>query len=45
MTLQAGDILFVPRNASKVLEAKIENLDYDVPLSGPLQDAAPIYIR
>jgi protein involved in polysaccharide export with SLBB domain len=45
VTLQAGDILFVPRSASKSSMQKIENLYYDVAPSAPLQDAAPIYIR
>jgi protein involved in polysaccharide export with SLBB domain len=45
VTLQADDILFVPRSASKSSMQKIENLYYDVAPSAPLQDAAPIYIR
>jgi protein involved in polysaccharide export with SLBB domain len=45
VTLQAGDILFVPDSASKSSMQKIENLYYDVPPSAPLQDAAPIFIR
>ena len=44
VTLQADDILFVPRSASKSSMQKIENLYYDVAPSAPL-DAAPIYIR
>lgn len=42
VTLQAGDILFVPNSASK---SSMKNLYYDVPPSAPLQDAAPIFIR
>ncbi len=45
VTLQAGDILFVPDSSSKSSIEKIENLYYDVPPSAPLQDAAPIFIR
>jgi len=45
VTLQADDILFVPRSATKSSMQKIENLYYDVAPSAPLQDAAPIYFR
>ena len=44
VTLQADDVLFVPRSASKSSMPKIE-IYYDVAPSAPLQDAAPIYIR
>jgi protein involved in polysaccharide export with SLBB domain len=44
VTLQANDILFVPRSASKSSMPKIE-IYYDVAPSAPMQDAAPIYIR
>ena len=44
VTLQADDILFVPRSASKSSMQKIE-IYYDVAPSAPMQDAAPIYIR
>lgn len=43
-TLQADDILFVPRSANKSSMQKIE-IYYDVAPSAPMQDAAPIYIR
>ena len=45
VTLQADDILFVPRSGSKSSMPKIENLYYDVAPSAPLQDVASIYIR
>jgi hypothetical protein len=45
VTLQADDILFVPRSAGKSAR-KPQNQDfYDVPPSDPLQDPTPIYIR
>jgi len=44
VTLQAGDILFIPHSAGKFAQKK-ESLYYDVPPSAPLQDATPIYIR
>ena len=44
VTLQADDILFVPRSASKSSMQKIE-IYYDVAPSAPMQDAAPIFIR
>ena len=46
VTLQAGDILFVPRSSSKSAPRKppYENL-YDVPPSDPLHEPTPIYTR
>jgi polysaccharide biosynthesis/export protein len=45
LTLQAGDILFVPRSVSKSAH-KPQNEDfYDVPPSDPLHRPTPIYIR
>ena len=45
MTLQASDILFVPRSPSKSAR-KPQNEDfYDVPPSDPLQGPTPIYPR
>jgi protein involved in polysaccharide export with SLBB domain len=41
VTLQDGDILFVPHSG----ERRQQEYFYDVPPSGPLQGATPIYIR
>ncbi len=46
MTLQAGDILFVPRSSSKSAARKpLNEIFYDVPPYDPLQGPTPIYIR
>jgi len=45
VTLQADDILFVPRSAAKTVRKLQEPYFYDVPTSHPLQDTTPIYIR
>jgi len=44
-TLQAGDILFVPRSVGKSARRLQKEDFYDVPPSAPLQDPSPIFIR
>ncbi len=45
VTLQAGDILFVPRSPSKSARKPRSEDFYDVPPSDPLHGPTPIYIR
>jgi protein involved in polysaccharide export with SLBB domain len=45
VTLQADDILFVPRSAGKSARKPQNEHFYDVPPSGPLQGPTPIYTR
>jgi hypothetical protein len=45
VTLQAGDILFVPRSVSKSARKPMYEDFYDVPPSDPLQAPTPIYNR
>jgi hypothetical protein len=46
VTLQAGDILFVPRSSSKSATRKpLNEIFYDVPPYDPLQGPTPIYSR
>ena len=45
VTLQAGEILFIPKSASKSAGKLQKDRFYDVPPSPPLQDPIPIYIR
>ena len=45
VTLQAGDILFIPRSSSKSARRLQNEHFYDVPPSDPLQGPTPIYIR
>jgi protein involved in polysaccharide export with SLBB domain len=45
VTLHAGDILFIPHNASKSAGKLQNEYFYDVPLPGPLQGPNPIYNR
>jgi hypothetical protein len=45
VTLQAGDILFVPHGTGNRAGKQQREDFYDVPPSGPLQDPTPIYPR
>jgi hypothetical protein len=45
VTLQADDILFVPHGTSKSADKPQKEDFFDVPPSGPLQDAPSIYPR
>jgi polysaccharide export outer membrane protein len=45
VTLQAGDILFVPRSSSKSAGKPLIEIFYDVPPYDPLHGPTPIYNR